>query len=78
MAVYQTLQHLQQLTHSAFDALHTPGTKAPYSGIYRCEVCGHEVVSTLGNTLPPQNHNQHPANKPIIWRLVVTHTENPA
>jgi hypothetical protein len=78
MAIYQNLQHFQQFTHSAFNELHTPGTQAPYSGIYRCEVCGHEVVSTEGNPLPPQNHNQHPKDKSILWRLLVTHTENPA
>ena len=71
MAYYKYSTYITQNTHDAFDALHSPGTEAPYSGIYRCEVCGHEAVSTMDNRLPPQNHHQHPNNQAIQWRLIV-------
>lgn len=45
---------LQVSDHQAFDILHNPGVPAPYSGIYRCEVCGREVGSIQKFPLPPQ------------------------
>jgi hypothetical protein len=74
MALYKYAKFLDQSNHEAFDKLHSPGVAVPYSGLYRCEVCGHEIVSTYGNTLPPQNHHQHSNRQPIQWRLTVTHT----
>ena len=74
MALYKYSQYLTQTTHAAFDAITGAGHTAPYSGIYRCEGCGKEAVSTEGNTLPPQNHHQHTqAQGAIRWRLVVAH-----
>jgi hypothetical protein len=73
MAWYKNPAYLTQVNFSGFDALHSPGTLAPYSGIYRCEGCGKEAVSTLGHHLPPQNHHQHTyAQGSIRWRLIVT------
>jgi hypothetical protein len=73
MASYKYSKYLQPSNHSAFDAIHSAGHLAPYSGIYRCEGCGREVVSTSGKHLPPQNHHQHSyAQGNIRWRLVVT------
>lgn len=60
MATYKSAKYLQQSNNAAFDSIHLAGKLAPYSGIYRCEVCGREVVSTSGHHLPPQNHHQHP------------------
>jgi hypothetical protein len=63
-------------TDGNFDTLHLPGHLAPFSGIYKCNTCGFECVSTRGNTLPPTesclNHavtwkSQHGL---VRWRLV--------
>lgn len=72
MAIYKYSQYLQQSQHQAFDQILHPGTTTPYSGIYRCEGCGTNEVSTQGHPLPPQNHHQHsPGQGSIRWRLVV-------
>jgi len=72
MAVYKYSQFLQQSTNQAFDQLLSPGTTTPYSGIYRCEGCGKNEVSTQHHPLPPQNHHQHsPSQGAIRWRLAV-------
>lgn len=73
MAYYEDGRYLTQKVGAEFKALHHPGAVAPFSGIYRCEVCTGSAVSTKGNRLPPQDHHEHKAfdNKPILWRLVV-------
>lgn len=71
MAVYQYAKFLEQYTSTAFDDLHLPGTSTPYSGIYRCESCGVNEVSTHTHPLPSQNHHQHNPAAPIRWRLIV-------
>ncbi len=72
MAQYKYQQYLNHSNHSAYDALHSPGSNCPDSGIYRCEGCGHEIASNKNNPLPPQNHHQHsPAQGTIRWRLIV-------
>lgn len=72
MALYKFSQYLATSTSAAFDAINTPGTSTPHSGVYRCEGCGHEVASNAGNPLPPQNHHQQAVNQGAIrWRLVV-------
>jgi len=56
---------------AAFDQVHSPGIKTPFSGIYRCEGCGREDVSIKGAPLPPQNHHQHSYSQGTIrWRLI--------
>jgi hypothetical protein len=63
-----------QATDSAFTTITPAGHTAPYSGLYRCVGCGHIVVSTAGNHMPPQNHPQHSVSQGAIrWELVVTH-----
>jgi hypothetical protein len=71
VAVYKYSQLLSQNDNIAFDKLHSPGEYTPYSGIYRCDVCGKSDVSTQGHPLPPQNHHQHPQHQAIRWRLAV-------
>jgi hypothetical protein len=72
MALYKYQQYLATSNHQAFDQVHEPGEATPYSGIYRCEGCGHEVTSVATHPLPPQNHHQHNYNQGHIrWRLVV-------
>lgn len=72
MALYKHSRYLHLSQHASFDSIQAPGTTTPYSGIYRCEGCGHEIASNAGNPLPPQNHHQHtPSQGTIRWRLVV-------
>lgn len=78
MAWYKYNVFLHQVDKPAYDALHSPGVKAPFAGIYRCHGCGHEVGIALGHTLPPQGHHQHTAAQgPIQWRLIVYADHNP-
>jgi hypothetical protein len=73
MALYKYPQVLRQWDHAEFDKLYEPGTIAAWSGIYRCQGCGHEIVHTTGHPLPPQNHHQHALGQGRIqWRLMVT------
>jgi hypothetical protein len=56
-----------------FRKIYRPGEHTPWSGIYRCTGCGHEVVHTNGHPLPSQNHSSHASGlPPIRWQLVVT------
>jgi hypothetical protein len=76
MANYKNPKILAVNNSNAFDETYSPGNTTLFSGIYRCEACGHEVVSEKGKTLPPETHPQHPANVPIAWRLVVAAAQN--
>ena len=76
MAFYQNGNILQHITNAAFDAIHKPGESVPYSGIYHCEHCNEQIVSTFGNPFPPQNHHQHDQSQPIRWRLIVIPKHN--
>lgn len=71
MAQFKYGSFLVQSQSTAYDSLYHPGHITPDSGIYRCEVCGWEVVSEHGNPFPPQDHHTHPSRQPIQWRLVV-------
>lgn len=74
MALYKYPQYLKTSDHTAFDTLTNPGATVPYSGIYRCEGCGHEMVSVHNHVMPPQNHHQHTSGQGAIrWRLIVSH-----
>jgi len=72
MALYKYSQFIGPNSNEAFDQLNRPGSTTPYSGIYCCENCGHEIASNRGNPLPPQNHHQHDRTQGAIqWRLTV-------
>ena len=72
MALYKHKQYLSDSDHGAFDLLHRPGNIAPNSGIYRCEVCGAEIVSENSKQLPSKNHHIHTEELgQIQWRLIV-------
>jgi hypothetical protein len=72
MALYKHGNLLAQTNDQAFDVTYSPGTPAPYPGIYRCTSCGDEIAIASGHTLPPQNHHQHNLlNSPIQWQLLV-------
>jgi hypothetical protein len=78
MAYYKYQKYLNKSDHNLFETLYEPGTTTPYSGIYRCEVCGKEDTSVRDKPLPPQNHHQHASQQgPIRWRLVVGHQPDP-
>ncbi|CAN5242790.1 hypothetical protein BH09PSE2_BH09PSE2_15150 [soil metagenome] len=64
---------LQPGNPSEFAPNYRPGTPAPYSGIYKCQTCGREAVSTKGHPLPPQ-HLAHNHPLPIAWKLLVAAT----
>jgi len=57
-------------TGDAYDKIHKPGETTPFSGIYRCESCGIEVVSEHNKPLPP-THAKAAQGHQITWRLVV-------
>jgi hypothetical protein len=82
MALYKYLTHLIKYggqSHEIFDSIYSPGATVPWSGIYRCEGCGREVVHTTGKPLPPPNHHQHTSTQGIIrWHLVVTDSPDPS
>lgn len=72
MALYKNPSYLQKSDHEAFDKTHNPGAVTPHSAIYRCVVCGREIVSETGKPLPPQNHHQHAASAGgIRWQMTV-------
>jgi hypothetical protein len=79
MAQYKYNTHFVQVQSAEFDKLYEPGTKTAWSGIYRCQGCGREVVHTTGHLLPPQNHHQHSVGQGSIrWELVVTDSPDPS
>jgi hypothetical protein len=72
MARYKYSHYLSNLADPRFDPAHPPGTAAPHTGIYKCQGCGHEVVSVAGDPLPPSTHHQHSlVQGGIAWRLIV-------
>jgi hypothetical protein len=72
MALYKYGAYLGESQDSVFDAVYSPGTVPPHSGIYRCMGCHREVVAEEGRLLPPQNHHQHTTSQGSIrWRLIV-------
>jgi len=61
-----------------FSAKYPPGAIAPFSGIYRCCICGLEAVSTKGHHLPPPSVHGHVSSTaallfgpPVHWQLLV-------
>jgi hypothetical protein len=73
MAWYKYSTFFANSNLDEFDKVYAPGAVIAWSGIYRCEGCGHEIVHTLHHPLPSQNHHQHAANEgKIRWRLVAT------
>lgn len=72
MSYYKYEQILNKIDSAAFDQLHSPGSKVPHSGIYRCAGCAREDANNQGDPFPPQNHHQHSAAQGTIrWQLVV-------
>jgi hypothetical protein len=75
MALYKYSHYLSTSSSNAFDGTHTPGTAAPYPGIYRCTGCGKEIATAALHTLPPQGHHSHSVSQGrIAWQLIVSHS----
>jgi hypothetical protein len=72
MAHYKYSHYLTNICDAKFDPAHDPGATTPHCGIYKCQGCGTEVVSNVGDPLPPATHHQHSlAQGGIGWRLIV-------
>ena len=72
MALYKHAHNLRPLNHPAFEALCEPLSRTQWSGIYRCDQCGLEIVSITGSPLPADDHHHHrPDDRSIKWRLLV-------
>ena len=72
MALYRDPQFVRLFNDDVFDIVYKPGDSAPYAGIYRCVVCGHEIGIAHGHTLPTEGHSAHPeAGAQISWKLLV-------
>jgi hypothetical protein len=72
MAVYQSAEYVRQDTDPAFDTDHKAGETTLLSGVYRCMVCGREIVSEESKLLASPNHHEHTATQGSIrWRMIV-------
>jgi len=70
MPIYQQTATFVQVQNVAFNVAHSPGERVPFSGIYRCDVCGYEDACNKGDPFPPQLPSVHAHFQPIRWRLV--------
>ena len=72
MTYYKYTQFLMYEDGPEYDVTSSPGTSAPFSGIYYCEVCGGSITAVHSQPLPSQEHHPHtPVQGPIRWRLAV-------
>jgi hypothetical protein len=72
MALYKYAQYLHDSDNRAFDLILCPDTATPISGIYRCMVCGAEIISEKSKILPSKGDHLHAEELgPIQWRLIV-------
>ena len=72
MTYYKYTQFLMYEDGAEYDVTSKPGTSAPFSGIYYCEVCGGSITVVHSQPLPSLEHHPHsPAQGPIRWRLAV-------
>lgn len=71
MAIYTSKSVLEQVDGSNewWTKTYKPNDPVPTSGIYMCVNCKREVTCNEGDGFPPQNHDQHEAGKPILWKL---------
>ena len=77
MALYKHGNGLEESQDGAFDITYSPGSAAPYPGIYRCTNCGEEIAIEGGNSLPRQNHRHHDLSIGLVaWQLLVYPVEH--
>jgi hypothetical protein len=73
MAVCKDWSFFEHSNSSAFDTIFSAGSFTPYSGIYRCEGCGQNSVSTEGMPLPARGHHGHQSSQGTVrWRLIAS------
>jgi hypothetical protein len=79
MVLYKYLTHLEPASSDEFDKSYHPGERVNWSGIYRCIVCGQEIMQSNQNPLPSETHHEHAADQGSpTWMLVVTnYTRHP-
>jgi len=65
MPNYKNSDYFRLNQSETFDQTYSPGELAPTSGVYRCDACGYEAVSTKGHPLPPANDCR---NHSAAWR----------
>jgi hypothetical protein len=72
MARYKYGNRLVHSEDTTFDAVYKPGALTPLHGIYRCEGCGKEILSSAHDLFPPQDHHTHTERQGAVrWRLIV-------
>jgi hypothetical protein len=73
MVLYKYLTHFEPTSSEEFDKSYHPGERVNWSGIYRCTVCGREIMHSNDNLLPDEIHHPHsPDQGSSQWGLVVT------
>ena len=77
MAMFKDEGHLWPSTCDVFEDDHPAGGEAPWTGIYACRECNHEIVSSEGAPLPPAHHHHHASGRPIRWKLIVYADQRP-
>lgn len=76
MAIYRYPQFLLRVDHTLFETPYPTGSPTPYSGIYRCRVCGQETVVKRDETLPPTDHHPHfLGDEEMYWQLTAVPPE---
>ena len=72
MTYYKYTQFLMYEDGPDYDETSKPGTSAPFSGIYYCEVCGGSITAVRSATAAVAGTSpSHPVQGPIRWRLAV-------
>ena len=71
MAMFNKESHLWKSTCDVFDDEHPAGTIAPWTGIYSCHACNHEIASNEGDRLPATDYHYHASSQAIRWKLIV-------
>ncbi|BCZ76075.1 hypothetical protein [Komagataeibacter phage phiKX1] len=58
MPFYKNGNYFTKKENDEFSTPHNVNTDAPLSGIYRCTLCGHEIVIDKGRNLPPDGDHK--------------------
>jgi hypothetical protein len=69
MALYKNIEYLTKSKDTEFDEPYSPGQKAPYDGIYRCQFCPKEIVRKSDDLLPKHDCK---FGRPTLWWLIVS------
>lgn len=80
MPWFNNQNYFKKTSSSFFTIPDNVGDNTLVSGIYRCSLCGHEIVSVKGNKLPPDglhgedalsaDHLENGKAKKFQWELV--------